>query len=189
MVASQGIATSGAFTVMVITRIAATHGVGTINHEPSTINCGFRVDRTWSAGDKISLSLDMRCRLMKSPEGTPMSADGFRALVRGPIVLARDKRLGWDIHVGVEILADADGYVAPTPQAPTIPARMQFTVPTVDGRNFPVIDFETSGNAWDARSERVTWIPRPDTISPAGIEEMERPRPEMHITAEWASHG
>jgi hypothetical protein len=44
MGSSQLSATSGAFTVMVITRIVATHGVGTINHEPSTINSGFRVE-------------------------------------------------------------------------------------------------------------------------------------------------
>ncbi len=119
-----------------------------------------RIDRKWKSNDKISVVLDMRCRLVKSPEGSPASSDNFRALVRGPIVLARDKRLGWDIHEKVDIQADAEGYVAVTPLTPTISALMQFSVPTVGGGSFPVIDFATSGNTWDARSERVTWIPK-----------------------------
>ena len=118
------------------------------------------LNRDWVAGDKIVLSLDMRCRLVRSPDGSPKSADGFRALVRGPLVLARDKRLGGNIHEEVDIQADAGGYVAVTPQMPTIPALVQFAVPTVGGGSFQVIDFATSGNTWDAQSERVTWIPR-----------------------------
>ena len=117
------------------------------------------VDREWKAGDRIKISLDMRCRLVQSPEGSPEEADRFRVLVRGPIVLARDKRLGGNIDEKVNILADGDAYVAVRPLDPTIPALMQFAVPVVDGGSFPVIDFATSGNTWDEQSERVTWIP------------------------------
>jgi hypothetical protein len=46
------------------------------------------------------------------------------------------------------------------PQTPAIPALVQFAVPTLAGGSFQVIDFATSGNTWDAQSERVTWIPR-----------------------------
>ena len=125
--------------------------------KPGTYLC---VDRKWSTGDTIVLSLDMRCRLVRPPEGTPENARAFQALLRGPIVLARDKRLGGNIHEEVDIQADAGGYVALTPQTPTIPALVQFAVPTVAGGSFQVIDFATSGNTWDAQSERVTWIPR-----------------------------
>ncbi len=118
------------------------------------------INREWKAGDRIMLSLDMRCRLVQSPEGSPAEADGFRALVRGPIVLARDKRLGGNIHEKVNIQADGEGYVAVRPLEPTIPALMQFAVPTVGGGSFQVVDFATSGNTWDEQSERVTWIPQ-----------------------------
>ena len=121
------------------------------------------INREWKAGDRIMLSLDMRCRLVRSPEGSPAEADLYRALVRGPIVLARDKRLGGNIHEKVNIQADGEGYVAVKPLEPTIPALMQFAVPFTGGSSFPVIDFATSGNTWDERSERVTWIPQ---ISP-----------------------
>lgn len=118
------------------------------------------LDQDWKAGDRILLSLDMRCRLVRSPEGSPKSADGFRVLVRGPLVLARDKRLGGNIHEEVDIQADGQGYVAVTPITPTVPALVQFAVPISGGGSFPVIDFAASGNTWDERSERVTWIPR-----------------------------
>jgi DUF1680 family protein len=117
------------------------------------------VNREWKPGDRIMLSLDMRCRLVRSPEGSPKEADRFRALMRGPIVLARDKRLGGNIHEKVNIQSDGEGYVEVRPLDPTIPALMQFAVPIAGGGSFPVIDFATSGNTWDEQSERVTWIP------------------------------
>ena len=130
------------------------------------------VTQDWAEGDNISLSLDMRCRLVKSPDGSPETAESFRALQRGPVVLARDKRLGGNIYEPVEIEADAEGYVALTPQPPAIHASMQFAVPTVGGSAFPVIDFATSGNTWSKESERVTWFPRPGQANPAkGINE------------------
>jgi hypothetical protein len=71
-----------------------------VNGEPQEAKPGSysRIDRIWTAGDRISLTLDMRCHLVSSPPGSPQSADTFRALVRGPVVLARDKRLGGDIQ-------------------------------------------------------------------------------------------
>ncbi|GDY15123.1 hypothetical protein LBMAG53_40010 [Planctomycetota bacterium] len=126
--------------------------------KPGTYLC---LDRPWKSGDQITLTLDMRCRLERSPEGSPAVADGFRALVRGPVVLARDRRLGEDFKQPAEILADSHGCVALTAVKPAIPgALMQFSVPTADGGHFPVVDFATSGNTYDATSERVTWIPR-----------------------------
>ena len=94
------------------------------------------------------------------------------------MVLACDKRLGGNINEEVDIQADAEGYVKLTAMTSTIPALVQVAVPTVGGGSFPVIDFATSGNTWDAQSERVTWIPRvgspsarwiwfPDTGNPA----------------------
>ena len=106
----------------------------------------------------IFLTLDMCCRLVRSPKGSPKSAEAFRALVRGPIVLARDQRLGGNIDEAEDIEADAGGYVELKPMATTIPAMMQFTVPSAHGGSFPVVDFATSGDTWDARLKRVTWI-------------------------------
>ena len=125
------------------------------------------LNRQWTNGDIITLSLDMRCTLERPPEGSPISSDQFRALRRGPLVLAWDKRLGGSIAEGVEIQADANGYVQLTKLAASIPARVQFTVPTTSGCSFPVIDFASAGDTWDATSEYCTWIPRPQTQSNA----------------------
>jgi DUF1680 family protein len=134
-----------------------------VNGEPQEAKPGsyLRLERTWVEGDKISLTLDMRCHLVRSPQGSPKSADGFRALVRGPVVLARDKRLGGEIQEEVEIQADVDGIVPLTTQATTLPALMQFAVPTTAGCSFQVVDFASAGNTWDATSEYATWIPGP----------------------------
>jgi hypothetical protein len=40
MVSSQGFATLRPFTFMVIIKIVVTHGVGTIDHEPATVDYG-----------------------------------------------------------------------------------------------------------------------------------------------------
>jgi len=125
---------------------------------PGTYLC---LERDWKTGDKILLTLDMRCHLVHPLGGTPGTGKDFQSLVRGPIVLARDKRLGGDIYEDVEIQTDDQGCVPLTAEAVTIPALMQFRAPTVHGGNFAVVDFASSGNTWDAQSERVTWIPRP----------------------------
>ena len=117
------------------------------------------LNRVWSVGDKIELALDLRCRLVKAPHGRDRAGDNFQALVRGPIVLARDKRLGEDIHQRVGIRADPQGFVTLTPVSPTTVTRMEFTVPTVEGGSFHAVDYASAGNTWDTRSEFRTWIP------------------------------
>lgn len=160
-----------------------------INGEPVTAKPGtyLCMDRDWSAGDTIELSLDMRCRVVRPPEGTPEKATNFQALVRGPLVLARDKRLGGDVHEEVDIATDAEGYVTVTPLSSTIPARFQCAVPTTGGGSFPVIDFETSGNTWDAQSERVTWIPRhgPPTARWIWFPDLGNPAEHAQVGKRW----
>ena len=62
------------------------------------------VRRRWEPGDKISVNLDMRGRLVE--------LNGYQAIERGPIVLARDSRFddGFVDEASV-IQANADGYV------------------------------------------------------------------------------
>ena len=134
----------------------------TVNGQALVVRPGsyLQIARTWNSGDEVTLMLDLRCRLEVSPEGSPASSENFRALKRGPIVLAQDKRLGGDIEQGYEIKVEEDGCVALAPVKATIPALMQFSVPTVDGGSFPVIDFASAGSTWDASSAYRTWIPQ-----------------------------
>jgi DUF1680 family protein len=66
------------------------------------------VSRLWKAGDKITLTLDMRGRI-EEIAGTP----SYQAILRGPIVLARDKRMTGDADVDETItpLLTKDGHV------------------------------------------------------------------------------
>ncbi|MBC7399722.1 MAG: glycoside hydrolase family 127 protein [Mucilaginibacter sp.] len=66
-----------------------------------------KIKRTWKTGDKISLQLDMRGRVMQT--GTTLQS---MAIVRGPIVLARDTRFeGTDISALMKPIADKNGYI------------------------------------------------------------------------------
>jgi hypothetical protein len=64
------------------------------------------VRRIWKTGDTITLVLDMRGRVIHSgklPENI--------AIVRGPIVLARDARLGGsNVDATIKPVTDKDGY-------------------------------------------------------------------------------
>ena len=91
------------------------------------------IDRVWSPGDQIKLELDMRCRLIAGTHGSNRDGDNRQALVRGPIVLARDENIDADYEKPVTIRAK-DGYADVIPVQPTQKStRMQFRVHTEDG--------------------------------------------------------
>jgi len=65
------------------------------------------IKRTWKTGDKITLELDMRGRLIQT--GTTLHST---AIMRGPIVLARDTRFeGTNISAVMRPVADKSGYI------------------------------------------------------------------------------
>lgn len=65
------------------------------------------INRKWSSKDVISLSLDMRGRVERQGE-----LHQFVAIMRGPILLARDSELpGPDLGTVNKPLADAKGYI------------------------------------------------------------------------------
>ena len=125
---------------------------------PPTPGTYATLKREWRADDRIELDLDLRCRLVPSPQGSHRGGGGLQALVRGPVVLARDRRLGGDIFAPVSIRVDGDGFVPLDPVAPSV-GEVGFLVPATDGSVFPVIDYATAGNTRDAESEFCTWMP------------------------------
>lgn len=127
------------------------------------------IEREWKAGDMVELDFDLSTRLVSPPLGTPAAGRGFRALTRGPLVLARDRRLGGDLHEGVEIKADEKLTVEASPMEPIPGSWVRSSIPTQQGGRFEVMDFASSGNTWDARSERMTWIPLPGATPPRWI--------------------
>lgn len=117
------------------------------------------IEKRWQ-NNEISLTLDMRAQVIK-----PFAIDSDEnskyhiALRRGPIVLARDVRLGEDIEKPVDILYGKDGYVdlKPTHTA-TFDTLLEFSVPSSTG-DFTVIDFASAGKTWDEDSLMTVWMP------------------------------
>jgi hypothetical protein len=136
-----------------------------VNSKPIAVVPGTyaEVKRKWAEGDRIELTLDMRCRLLDAPHGSNRAGDHFQALVRGPVVLARDENMDPNYNQPVTIIAK-DGYVETTPAAQKFPgARMQFQVPTSAGP-IQVVDY-ASVNNWNHK-HICTWLPKADSAGP-----------------------
>ena len=158
-----------------------------VNGERVTAARGYTdITREWKNGDVIELSLDMRARVImpipfpseivmpdikckqayRLPHLTAES-DAARyqiAMERGPLVLARDARLGGDVREAVDIDYDANGYVKLTASdTADFDKQIEFSVPTKDGGAFKVIDYASAGKTWDERSLYGCWLP---TVKP-----------------------
>jgi DUF1680 family protein len=144
--------------------------------------CYTRITRTWKSGDRVSLSLDMRAKVIHAPrnprdliftdvkwqydyitpkvvEETP-EAKFHIALKRGPLVLARDARLDGTIDEAVNIKYDADGYVELEPSSKAgFETIVEFKVPQISGEGFTVIDYSSAGKTWNTDSKYACWLP------------------------------
>lgn len=133
----------------------------TVNGEKQAITPGTyaTIERQWNKGDKIILSLDLRGRLTE--------LNGKQALMRGPIVLARDSRFQDGCVRDAGVIQHKDGYVEL--QTVTSPDNMWITVtaPVVVGTDFenfskPVqihfCDFASAGNTWDENQRYNVWM-------------------------------
>lgn len=119
------------------------------------------IQRTWKKGDKITLQLDMRAKVVE--------LNRTQAIVRGPLVLARDSRFHDGDVDETCVIAQKDGYVELTPiQAPGF-AWMAFTAPVVLGANLEgdgatqaihLCDFASAGNTWDKTERYRVWLPK-----------------------------
>lgn len=110
------------------------------------------IERVWTAGDKIDLQLDMRGRLVKDP-----GSRGYVAIMRGPVVLARDLRSGGNIDEPVKITANADGYINLKTVNPSTDSQTEFSVPAATGE-FRMIEYASAGNTWDNTSRFKVWL-------------------------------
>ena len=139
---------------------SAYYGEAIENIEPGKY---FSIKRTWKTGDKIVLTLDLRGKLIQQ--------NNYQAIVRGPIVLARDTRFNDGfVDEAAEIKAE-NGYIKLTP-AENKPENiwMAFTAPLVLGtdlegefrkpKQINFCDFSSAGNTWEQSSRYRVWIPQ-----------------------------
>lgn len=130
-----------------------------INGQPVEVTPGkyAEINRKWIAGDRIDLNLDMRCRVIDAPHGSNRAGDHFQALVRGPVVLARDENMDEQYNEPVSVIS-SNGYVDVTPENPSASgAKMQFWVPVKNGF-IRVVDY-ASVNNWNGK-HICTWMPQ-----------------------------
>lgn len=120
-----------------------------------------RIDREWKSGDKVTLKLDMRGRLV--------TLNGYQAILRGPVLLARDSRFSDGFVDEAAVIQNKDNMVdLIQTEKPDAPIWMAFTAPLVlgtdlegGGRNPKQIhfcDFASAGNTWDPNTRYRVWI-------------------------------
>ena len=119
------------------------------------------IEREWQAGDKITLKLDLRARLVEQ--------NNYQAIVRGPVVLARDSRFGDGFVDETSTIQSKDGYVELTAVPAPDFAWMCFTAPAVLGTDLEghggvshikLCDFSSAGNEWDKSQRYRVWLPK-----------------------------
>lgn len=155
-----------------------------LNGELVEVTDGYvRLNREWVHGDQIEILLDMRTEAIKPiPYGSqilmnhvvwganmmiptfdeedPM-AKYHLALRRGPIILAQENRLGYNVDEPVEILVREDGYVDVTfPENPIAPYEniLEVQVPLVDGSKMHVTDYASAGKRYNEESKMAAWM-------------------------------
>lgn len=136
----------------------------TVNGEPQpSILAGsyITLDRLWNDGDKVILTLDLRGRLVEQ--------NGAQAILRGPVVLARDSRFQDGFVDATSVIQNKDGHVTLTPASSPSFAWMSFTAPLVIGtdlegnskpQSIHFCDFASAGNTWDKNERYRVWLPK-----------------------------
>lgn len=120
-----------------------------------------KISREWKKGDQISLKLDLSGRLV--------TLNGFQAILRGPVLLARDSRFNDGFVDETAVIRNTDQKVELIPEKEN-PDNiwMSFTVPLVLGTDLegeyvnpkPIhfCDFGSAGNTWDRETRYRVWI-------------------------------
>lgn len=120
-----------------------------------------KITREWKSGDKVTLKLDLSGRLI--------SLNGHQAIMRGPVLLARDSRFKDGFVDETAIIQHKGNVVALTPPAEK-PAQiwMAFTAQLVLGTDLEgefkapqqihFCDFGSAGNTWERDTRYRVWI-------------------------------
>ena len=119
------------------------------------------VERLWQDGDTVELTLDMRVMPVRPEDyGVSSGEAPYMALRRGPLVLARDARLGQSVDAPVELVQNDDGSVAAAlSEYSPLCCVVAMDVQLADGTTMPVIDYVSAGKTGQEDSRMCAWIP------------------------------
>ncbi len=143
-----------------------------VNGQPVTVAKGgnyISVNRKWISGDKIELELDMRGRI-EEMAGAPV----YKAIMRGPLVLARDTRWAGNTDVDETItpVLAKDGTVPMEVIKQGVQGNtwISVTIPCLVGSwrlgeeaipvNLTFSDFSSAGNTFSPASRYRIWFPQ-----------------------------
>jgi len=111
------------------------------------------IDRHWKPGDRVRLQLDLRGRVLRAADATRQ----YAAVVRGPLVLARDLRLG---QSGIDSVAGGFGDERKLVLLQDVPPPPGITMAfAADAGGIRLCDYASAGNSWDASSRYRVWMP------------------------------
>jgi DUF1680 family protein len=122
-----------------------------------------RIQRNWEKGDQVTISLDMKGKLIRQ--------NGYQAIVRGPLVLARDSRFSdGDIHEPCVITGNESEFKLTAVPDTTGKFWMIFTAPLILGTDLEgefrnpcqvhFCDFASAGNTWEENDRYRVWLPQ-----------------------------
>lgn len=115
----------------------------------------FSIKRVWKSGDKIELALDMNPRLVQGmPNSEDAESEKHIAVLYGPLVLARDARIG---DVGKAVMVTDKKLSVKLKENSTVKAMCAFDV-NIDGTEFTMIDYASAGKTWDNESITEAWM-------------------------------
>jgi DUF1680 family protein len=131
----------------------------------------YTISRKWQKGDKIELKLDLRAKVIE--------LNHFQAIVRGPVLMARDSWFSDGFTDETVIIENKDSYVDLIPMdiKPDF-AWMSFTANAVVGTNMQkkdafrtihLCDFSSAGNSWDVKQRYRVWLPKTLDVQPRGL--------------------
>jgi len=141
------------------------------------------IEREWNDGDVVELCLDMRTRVIyPTPYGSRVlmtkavmktdfymvnvfdkedpKAKNHIALLRGPLVLAQENRLGYSVDDAISIDVK-DGYVdTEVVEEKTAPfdTVIEVKVPLANGKKMTLVDYSSAGKTWSDESKMAAWI-------------------------------
>jgi len=120
-----------------------------------------KITRKWQKGDKVTMNLDMNGRMI--------TINGHQAILRGPVLLARDSRFGDGFVDEAAVVQQKNNLVELQPSADK-PEHvwMTFTAPLIMGtdlegdsrtpKQVKFCDFASAGNTWSYDSRYRVWI-------------------------------
>ena len=111
------------------------------------------IERSWKKGDTISVAMDMPPRVIEIP-----NEPDYKAIMRGPVVLARSSLLEEEDHLEQPYTIDSSLTITPVPEAKrTGETWMEFEAVTTDGDSFLLSDYASTGREYEKPTDPTAW--------------------------------